>query len=79
MDSLADTLAKDLMVNRYKYNIMNASARDKIYSEALHITYITLRRPYEQGDRKFWKNTQQEVHTVVQKPQEKKGIFSFWK
>jgi len=79
MDSLADTLAKDLMVNRKRYNIINASARDKIYSEALHISYITLRRPYEQGDRKFWKNTMQEVHTVVQKPNEKKGLFNFFK
>jgi hypothetical protein len=66
MDFLGDTLAKDLMMNRINYEIKTAGARDKIFFETLALTYITLRRAYLEGDKRFWKGSQQEITTRVE-------------
>lgn len=75
MDFLADTLAKDLMMNRVKYDILNPSVRDKIYFTTLSTCFVTLKRAQEQGERIFWKNSVQEIRTTVDNPQ-KKGFLS---
>lgn len=61
IDFLGDTLAKDLMLNRVKYDIRNAASRDKIYFTALTSGFICMKRAFEEGDRRFWKGSQQEV------------------
>lgn len=76
MDFLADTLAKDLMMNRLKYDIVNPTARDKIYFSALSTAFVTMKRAFEEGDRRFWKGSQQEIKTTVQTDTQKKGLFS---
>lgn len=78
MDFLADTLAKDLMMNREKYEIRHHSARDRIYFSALSTAFITMKRAYEEGDRRFWKGSVQEVRTTVEAPTKKKGLFGLW-
>lgn len=78
MDFLADTLAKDLMVSKLKYEIIYPSARDRIYFSALTTAFITMKRAYEEGDRRFWKGSVQEVKTTVQSDQKKKGLFGLW-
>ena len=63
MDFLGDTLARDLMINRVKYDIKSFAARDKIYFTALTSSYITMKRAFEEGDKRFWKGSVQEIHT----------------
>lgn len=65
VDFLADTLARDLMVNRHYYAIENAAARDKIYFMALTSAFICMKRANEEGERRFWKGSQQEITTRV--------------
>lgn len=68
IDFLADTVAKDLMVNRVKYGINSASARDKIFFTAISSTFITMKRGFEEGDRRFWKGSVQEIRSSVETP-----------
>lgn len=73
LDFLGDTLAKDLMQNRIKYDIKSFSARDKIYFSALTTAFITMKRSSDGGERRFWKGSVQEVHTRVESPAKKGG------
>jgi len=74
IDFLGDTIAKDLMVNREKYHITNYAARDKIYFLTLSTAFITMKRAFEEGDKRFWKGATQEITTRVE-GQQKKGNF----
>jgi len=79
---LSDTLAKDLMMNRKRYGIKNPAAKDKIFHVATTRAFIGMRRSFEEGDRRFWKGTQQEISTVIKSDQQKKGLLGFlgsWK
>jgi hypothetical protein len=76
MDFLGDTLAKDMMINRIPYGITSTTARDKIYFIALSSAFMTLKRAYEEGDKRFWKGSVQEISTRVEGAQKKGGIFS---
>jgi hypothetical protein len=58
---LANTLIKDLMVNKYKYQCITKVARDRIVSISLNTSYICLQRAFEQGERGFWGRIQQEI------------------
>lgn len=73
LDFLADTLAKDLMTNRINYDIKAGSARDKIYFSALTTAFVTMKRSSEEGERRFWKGSVQEVHTRVEGANKKGG------
>lgn len=66
IDLLADTLARDLMVNRKKYEIKNVAARDKIYFIVLSSAYICMKRAFEEGEKRFWKGSQQEITTRIE-------------
>lgn len=79
MEFLADTLAKDLMVNRITYEIESPSARDRIYFVALSTTFITMKRAYEEGDRRFWKGSVQEIKQEVTAKPQKRGFLGFGK
>jgi len=74
LDLFADSLIKDLMMNRVTYNIKIAAARDKILSMATVHAYTCLRRGFEQGERRFWKGSQQEIITHVEGPARGKGL-----
>ena len=63
IDYIGDTLAKDLMINRISYGIVSVTARDKIYQTALSTSFITLKRAFEEGDKRFWKGSVQEIRT----------------
>jgi hypothetical protein len=73
---LADTLAKDLMINRIKYAIKTVSARDKIFFTVVSTSYICMRRAFEGDDKKFWKGSQQEITTRHEGLQSKGGLIS---
>lgn len=76
IDFLADTLAKDLMQNRKKYQIDNSAARDKIYYSVLSTAYITLKRALNNGERGFWKGSQQDIRQTIETGQQGKSLFS---
>jgi hypothetical protein len=75
MDFLADTLAKDLMMNRLAYNITSPTARDKIYFMVLAPSYMHLNRPLEEGEKRFWKGTVQEIKQTLQSNNTQPGFF----
>ena len=66
IDFLGDTLAKDLMMNRKSYDIKTPAARDKIYFTGLTGAFICMKRAFEEGDKRFWKGSQQEITTRVE-------------
>lgn len=76
-DFLADTLARDLMLNRIQYEINNPSSRDKIYFSALSTARITMNRGRNESDKKFWRGSQQEITTTINSDQNKKGFRLF--
>jgi|TARA_R100000501_G_C2624592_1_gene117862 hypothetical protein len=63
VEFLGDTLAKDLMMNRIKYDIKSSSSRDKIYFTALTSAFVCMKRAYEEGEKRFWKGSQHEMTT----------------
>ena len=76
IDFLGDTLARDLMINRVPYGIHSFSARDKIFFTSLSTAFVTLKRAYEEGDKRFWKGSQQEITTRVEgAARQNKGMF----
>ena len=71
MGFLNDSLSRDLMINRKDYGIHSSASRDKIYFSAMTMAYITLKRGFEEGDKRFWKGSVQEIHQKVETPQKK--------
>lgn len=76
-DMLADTLARDLMVNRKSYQIINASARDRIFTNALITARVTMNRARNESDKRFWKGSTQEITTRVDTDQQRRGFSLF--
>ena len=72
---LAETLAKDLMINRVAYGIETKAARTKIYYVALSSAFICLKRAFEQGERGFWGRIQQEIKQYVEGGNSQGGFF----
>ena len=62
---MAESLAKDLMMNNTVYEIKNVSARTKIFRMVNTNVYIALKRAQDEGERKFWKGSQQEITTRI--------------
>ena len=75
IDFLADTLAKDLMINRVNYNINSAASRSKIYFIAISSTYICMKRAFMQGERGFWKGTEQNIRQIIDNQNSSGGGF----
>lgn len=71
-----DTLAQDLMMNREKYGIKNISARARISTVALLSAYITLKRAFEEGDKRFWKGSVQEIKSTVEQQNRNRSFLS---
>lgn len=57
------SLINDLMINRSVYGVDNPSSRTKIYIMCMSMAYVTAKRAFEAGDKKFWKGSQQEITT----------------
>lgn len=65
---LADTMAKDLMINRVSYGIKTQAARSKIYYISITSAYICLKRALSEGERRFWKGTEQNIRQIIEQP-----------
>lgn len=66
LDYLADTLARDLMASRMVYEIKSPTVRDRVFFTVLTSAFVTLKRGFEEGDRRFWKGSQQEIISRVE-------------
>jgi len=64
-DFLADTLARDLMINRINYDIRDISARNKIFFSALSYAVVTMSRGREGDEKRFLSKTTQEIRSSV--------------
>lgn len=73
-DYLGDTLARSLIYSK-KYGIKNKEARDTIYFSVLAKSFICMNRATEEGERRFWKGSTQEIITKSEMPQT--GLTSF--
>ena len=63
---LGDTIIKDLMINNNVYQCSSIVARDKVHNIALETAFMCMRRAYNNGERGFWKSSQQEITTRVE-------------
>lgn len=60
---LCDTITKDLMMNRITYDV-DRKNRDIIVDNAVRFAHGFVMRAFNEGDRKFWKGSTQELkHT----------------
>ena len=74
---LNDALCKDLMLNRIRYDIKSKSTRDKIFHNIMTSCFITMKRAFKEGDRRFWKGSQQDIRTeIVNGGGQNKNLFS---
>lgn len=76
IDLLADTIAKTLMINSKKFEIKDVTTRDDIIFIAEMTAYIALSRGLDEGERRFWKGSTQEIVTRVTGLQQKSGVMS---
>jgi hypothetical protein len=76
MDFVADTLARDLMMNRIRYGISDPTARDKIFFMSLNYCWVTMKRAQGGGERSFWKGSTQEITMRNEGQQQGQGIIS---
>lgn len=78
MEFLADTVAKDLMINGIRYNL-NPHDRDKVFFCILVSGFICMKRATTEGlsDKKFWRGSVQEITSKLEGSNSgKKGILS---
>jgi hypothetical protein len=75
---LAKTLIRDLMFNKDKYEIVDDRARHTITYITCVASNAACRRALENGERRFWKGSQQETTIRTENSQSNKGK-GFWK
>jgi len=76
MDFFGDSLSRDLMLNRTMYGVKSSASRDKIFFTTWSTAYVTLKRAFEEGDKRFWKGSVQEIHSKVEGQTKKGGLLS---
>lgn len=72
---IAEALSKDLMINRINYGIGSTDSKSLIFHTIIANIYITLKRPQDEGEKRFLRGSVQEIKTTVDSSQQKKGIF----
>jgi hypothetical protein len=72
---LLDALSEDLMKNKTKYDIKSDEDRTTIITSAISLAYLCLKRPYEQGERKFLTHASQEQRITTSNQERKQGIM----
>ena len=78
VEQLGDAVIQDLMINSKKYGIKNHTARTRILTIVSNTAYITMKRALDEGERRFWKGSQQEVtmRTEGGRQSNSKGMLS---
>ena len=73
---LADTIIADLLINNKRYDCSSIVARRKVVNMATTTATMCMRRAYHNGERGFWKSSQQEITTRVEGAKPKSNMFS---
>lgn len=74
MEYTADTLSKLLMMKRHDFQIL-AEDRDQIAYKVQSTVYVCMKRPFMEGERRFWGRVQQEITTRIEGKSPNKGLF----
>lgn len=75
-----DTCIKMLMVSRKRWEIRDAHiTRSMINTYMCNVIFITMNRGLEEGERRFWKGSTQEITQRVETQQKKKGMFDMFR
>lgn len=74
-DNFADVLAKDLMLNKKVYEIRDDSVRTCVYFICLNFVVVGMKRGFNEGERRFWKNSIQQLYTQAEGEPQRKGIL----
>lgn len=72
-DFLADTLARDLMLNRKTYGITDPAARSKIMFAAISYAVVTISRGRGGDEKKFLSKSVQEISTNISQGSQRGG------
>lgn len=73
---LNDSICMDLMQNRKAYEIKKSGTRSKIFFTVMTYCFIAQKRAFEEGDRRFWKGSQQDIRTEVVQAGDSKKSFA---
>lgn len=71
----AEVLIRNLMVNGRRWEITGNDAKNLILMEVTNLIFVTLNRSLEEGERRFWKGSQQEIHTRIENTSKSKGLL----
>lgn len=75
MDLVGDTLSRTLMINKNRFGIIDMSTRDEISFIVSMSCYIALSRGKDEGEKRFWKGSTQEITTNVSGNQPRNGFM----
>jgi hypothetical protein len=64
-----------MMINRLNYGIATLDTKSLIYHTIITNIYLTLKRPQDEGEKRFLRGSVQEIKTTVDNSSQKKGIF----
>jgi len=73
MHLFSDTLIKDLMINKIKYEIKDSGDRSKILTMSQTVVYFCVNRAKLGDDKRFWKGSQQDIRTTIVNSGQKGG------
>lgn len=76
IEYLVDTLDRDLMMNRVPYGIKQSNDRSKISFIVVSGSFAALKRAQQEGERRFWKGSQQETIIRQESNQPKGNILT---
>ena len=73
-----NALIQILMLGRITYKLRGNihATRTLILEEFNNLCHSTIKRGFMEGDKRFWKGTQQEIITRIDSSQQKKGLLS---
>ena len=60
-DTIKSDIVTDIMINREAYSI-DRKNRDLIVGDVMRFSVAFATRPFEEGDKKFWKGSVSEIH-----------------
>ena len=78
IELMSDAMIKDLMVNSKDYGIDVETSRDKIVFMSSSFAFVCMKRAFEEGEKHFWKGSQQEITMTNQSGQQKRSLASFF-
>lgn len=73
----SDALIIDLLMNKKNYELKDEN-RDMLHTTITLFIYSSFKRAFEEGDRRFWKGSVQELQHTIHQEGKKSGLMSKW-